>query len=134
MTEGQNLHLSNLIKHCVGIRLCHIVKGARRKNKILERMFNPLTVQFKRIPCVNNECYYLTEGLSWHIIFQSPIEDNFGFRKRSGESGTPLDPGSRTSRQANYLGENLRSPHCLFFVEYYPRNACRYKDLKQSLK
>ena len=60
-TEGQNWHLSNLVKHSLRFprpktRLCHICKSwnAREKGKMtFNRIFNPRTVQYTRISCVN---------------------------------------------------------------------------------
>ena len=61
VTEGQNWHLSNLVKHSLRFprpktRLCHICKSwnAREKGKMtFNRIFNPRTVQYTRISCVN---------------------------------------------------------------------------------
>lgn len=81
-------------------------------------MFNPVTVQFKRIPRVNCECE--KGGLKG-----SPIKDYFGFGKQSGESDTSLDPGSRTRRKTNSLCENLQSN---------PNPKCNYGTSETQIK
>ena len=45
-------------------------------------------------------------------IFQKYIKDSLGFQNQNGESGTSLDPGSRTRREDDDFGENLQSTHC----------------------
>ena len=71
-------------------------------------IFNPSTVQFERIPRViyNEKPKLASFTNTLKIVSQS------GDQNRNGESGTSLDPGSRTTRENNDLSDDLQFTHC----------------------
>ena len=66
-------------------------------------------------------CKDLKEGQNWNL--EKSIKGSFEFLHRNGESGTAVDPASRTTRENKDFWENLHSTHWSNSMEYYTQNA-----------